>query len=59
LRDGSVVALPIAGSRLQEVEISVMVPRNRPLTGATQAFVDFIAAELVAYSNDIHEVLNR
>lgn len=59
LRDGSVVALPIAGSRLQELEISVMVPRNRPLTGATQAFVDFIAAELVAYSNDIHEVLNR
>jgi DNA-binding transcriptional LysR family regulator len=59
LREGSVVALPIAGSRLQELEISVMVPRNRPLTGATQAFVDFIAAELVAYSNDIHEVLNR
>jgi len=59
LRDGSVVALPIAGSRLQELEISVMVPRNRPLTGATQAFVDFIAAELVAYSNDIHEALNR
>lgn len=59
LREGSVVALPIAGSRLQELEISVMVPRNRPLTGATQAFVDFIAAELVAYSNDIHAVLNR
>ncbi|MDN2581048.1 LysR family transcriptional regulator [Aquibium sp. ELW1220] len=59
LREGSVVALPIAGSRLQELEISVMVPRNRPLTGATQAFVDFIAAELVAYSKDIHEVLNR
>jgi len=59
LREGSVVAIPIAGSRLQELEISVMVPRNRPLTGATQAFVDFIAAELVAYSKDIHEVLNR
>ncbi|WP_187972664.1 LysR family transcriptional regulator [Aquibium microcysteis] len=59
LREGSVVALPIAGSRLQELEISVMVPRNRPLTGATQAFVDFIAAELVAYSKDIHAVLNR
>lgn len=59
LREGSVVALQIAGSRLQELEISVMVPRNRPLTGATQAFVDFIATELVAYSKDIHEVLNR
>jgi DNA-binding transcriptional LysR family regulator len=59
LRDGSVVALPISGSRLQELEISVMVPRNRPLTGATQAFVDFIAAELMTYSRDIHEVLNR
>jgi DNA-binding transcriptional LysR family regulator len=59
LREGSVVALPIAGSRLQELEIAIMVPKNRPLTGATQAFVDFIATELADYSRLIHEVLTR
>ncbi len=59
LRDGSVVALPIAGSRLQELEIGVMVPRKRPLTGATQAVVDYIAVELQKFSDEIHAVLSR
>lgn len=59
LKAGEVVALPIAGSRLQSLEIGIVVPRNRPLTGATEAVVDFLAAELRKFAAEIQSVIGR
>lgn len=57
LRAGDVVAIPITGSSLQSLELGVVVARNRPLTGATQAAVEFLGKELQAFHEEIEAVL--
>lgn len=59
LRAGDVVAIPLAGSSLQKLELGLVVARNRPLTGATQAAVEFLGRELQAFHEEIEDVLAR
>jgi len=59
LKSGEVVAIPIAGSRLQDLEVGVVVAKRRPMTGATHAVAEFLAEELKAFAGEIQEVLAR
>lgn len=59
LRAGDVVAIPIAGSSLVDLEVGVVVARNRPLTGATHAVAEFLGRELAKFSEEIEDVLRR
>ena len=59
LRTGEVVAIPIAGSSLKDLEIGIVVSRNRPLTGASEAVVEYLGTELEKFSREIEEVLRR
>lgn len=59
LRSGDVVAIPIAGSSLVDLEVGIVVARNRPMTGATEAVAEFLGRELAAFSAEIEEVLQR
>ncbi|PWV98860.1 DNA-binding transcriptional LysR family regulator [Hoeflea marina] len=59
LKSGEVVALPIAGSRLQDLEVGVVAPRHRQLSRATEAVVEGMSIELEKYSKRIEEVISR
>lgn len=59
LRAGDVVAIPIAGSSLKDLEVGIVVARNRPLTGATQAVAEFLGEELAKFAKEVEEVLAR
>lgn len=59
LRSGDVVAIPIAGSSLVDLEVGIVVARNRPMTGATEAVAEYLGRELAAFSAEIEEVLQR
>jgi DNA-binding transcriptional LysR family regulator len=59
LKAGDVVALPIAGSRLQNMEVCIVTPRHRPLTHATEAVVEAMSVELEKFSQQIAEVVRR
>jgi DNA-binding transcriptional LysR family regulator len=59
LKAGDVVALPIAGSRLQNMEVGIVVPYNRQLTHATQAAIEGLSLELDKFSKQIAEVIAR
>lgn len=59
LKSGAVVALPIAGSRLQDMEVGVVAPRQRQLSRATEAVVEALSVELEKYSKQIEEVIRR
>lgn len=59
LRSGELVAIPLAGSTLQELEVGIVVARNRPLTGATQAVADFLSAELATFAREIEGVVGQ
>lgn len=59
LRAGDVVGIPIAGSKLQDLEVAIVVARNRPLTGATQAVAEFLSSELAKFAAEIEEVIRR
>lgn len=57
LASGDLVALPIAGSRLQNMEVGVVVPRHRALTHATEAVAEALGNELQRFSTQIEEVI--
>lgn len=59
LTAGDVVALPIAGSRLQNMEVGIVAPRNRQLTHATEAVIEAMSVELEKFSQQIAEVIKR
>ena len=59
LTAGDVVALPIAGSRLQNMEVGIVAPRNRQLTHATEAVIEAMSLELEKFSTLIAEVIKR
>ena len=59
LRSGEVVAIPIAGSGLKDLEIAIVVARDRPLTGATEAVVQYLGEELASFSREIGDVLQK
>lgn len=59
LTAGEVVALPIAGSRLQNMEVGIVAPRNRQLTHATEAVIEAMSNELEKFSQQIAEVIKR
>jgi DNA-binding transcriptional LysR family regulator len=59
LTAGDVVALPIAGSRLQNMEVGIVAPRNRQLTHATEAVIEAMSVELEKFSKQIAEVIKR
>jgi len=59
LTAGDVVALPIAGSRLQNMEVGIVAPRNRQLTHATEAVIEAMSVELEKFSRQIAEVIKR
>jgi len=56
---GDVVALPIAGSRLQNMEVGIVAPRNRQLTHATEAVIEAMSVELEKFSQQIAEAIKR
>lgn len=59
LRSGDVIAIPIAGSSLKDLEVGIVVARNRPMTGATEAVAAFLGEELAKFSGEIEDVLQR
>jgi DNA-binding transcriptional LysR family regulator len=59
LKAGDVVALPIAESRMQDMEVGIVVPRQRQLTRATEAVVEAISVELEKFSKRIEEYIRR
>jgi DNA-binding transcriptional LysR family regulator len=59
LEAGDVVAVPIAGSRLHNLQVGVVVPRHRKLTHATEVVVESMGAELEKFSEKINAVIRR
>lgn len=59
LKAGDVVALPIAGSRLQNMEVGIVAPRQRQLTHATEAVIEAMSADLGKFAEQIAEVIKR
>lgn len=59
LESGEAVAVPIAGSRLHNLEVGIVVPRQRQLTHATQVVVESMGAELKKFSEKINAVIRK
>jgi DNA-binding transcriptional LysR family regulator len=59
LEAGEVVALPIAGSRLKDLQVGVVVPRHRKLTHAANTMVDFLSEGLEKFSLKIATALAK
>ena len=57
LRSGEMVAIPLAGSRLQKMEVAIVAPRERQLTHATEAVIEFLSAELKRLAEDIASII--
>ncbi|MDL2408544.1 LysR family transcriptional regulator [Rhizobium calliandrae] len=59
LEAGEVVALHIAGSRLHNLQVGIVVPRQRQLTHATEVVIESMSIELKKFSDKIHAVIQR
>lgn len=57
IKAGSIVALPIEGSRLQALHIGVLVQKRRQLTHAAEAVIEAFSLELKKYSDAIREII--
>ncbi|WP_430245221.1 LysR family transcriptional regulator [Neorhizobium sp. DAR64861/K0K2] len=59
LKAGDVVALPIAESKLQNLEVGIFVPKYRQLTHATEAVVEAMSHDLKKFSHQIEKAIQR
>ncbi|MDL2397882.1 LysR family transcriptional regulator [Rhizobium mayense] len=59
LEAGEVVALHIAGSQLHNLQVGIVVPRQRQLTHATEVVIESMSVELKKFSDKIHAVIQR
>jgi DNA-binding transcriptional LysR family regulator len=59
LEAGEVVALHIAGSQLHNLQVGIVVPRQRQLTHATEVVIESMSGELKKFSDKIHAVIQR
>ncbi|AYG63115.1 LysR family transcriptional regulator [Rhizobium jaguaris] len=59
LEAGEVVALHIAGSQLHNLQVGIVVPRQRQLTHATEVVIESMSIELKKFSDKIHAVIQR
>lgn len=59
LEADEVVALPIAGSRLRDLQVGIVVARQRKLTHAAEAMVEFLSDGLQKFADKINAVLER
>ncbi|MGV8833375.1 MAG: LysR family transcriptional regulator [Devosia sp.] len=59
LEAGEVKALPIAGLRLNSMQVGIVTPSRRQLTGATQVVVEALSTELQQFSARIEAVHAR
>ncbi|CAN7703545.1 MULTISPECIES: LysR family transcriptional regulator [Rhizobium] len=56
---GEVVALHIAGSQLHNLQVGIVVPRQRQLTHAAEVVIESMSVELKKFSDKIHAVIQR
>ncbi|MEI5681809.1 LysR family transcriptional regulator [Mesorhizobium sp. CGMCC 1.15528] len=59
LRAGDVVAVPIAGSHLQNMQVGIVAPRDRQLTHATESVIEFLSQELDKLSREIDDIIRK
>jgi DNA-binding transcriptional LysR family regulator len=57
IKAGSIVPLPIEGSRLQGLHIGVLVQKRRQLTHAAEAVIEAFSLELKKYGDAIREII--
>ncbi len=57
IRSGDLVAIPLSGSRLQNLHIGILVQRRRQRTHAAEAVIEFVGAELQKFSDQIMEAI--
>lgn len=59
LEAGDAVALPIAGSKLQNLEVGIVVSRRRQLTHATEVVAQSMGEELAKFAEKINKLVSR
>jgi DNA-binding transcriptional LysR family regulator len=59
MREGSIVGVPLEGSRLGGLRLGLLIPRRRQLTHAAQAMIDQLAGALAMLADEWRERMSE